>query len=270
MSETNPFNRPEYDRDAVEIHADVTGVPPKKYLPKSLHKLVDARDKAYDAFVDFEGDHAELLQSNWREVLRAKDEAAGRAAIAEGKDPLSVPSALEDASVKRPRIIGALRALRDAAVTADRALTRAVRRELPAIGELVEPDVAAAAEEYIRLHREAEAARQRYGAKLSLRSWVTDWSKLGLMTDFVESQEAAPRTASGGPAVDVYGNPVDRGAAEVRVIDESYGAVRGPGPKVAVHSKANGSVLELDSDQAAALVSIGAAEYTEQSDTDEG
>ncbi|MFY3807706.1 hypothetical protein, partial [Escherichia coli] len=115
--------------------------------PVSLHKLDDTRDKAYDAFVDFEGDHADLLQSNWRDMLRAQDEAAGRAAIVEGKDPLSVPSALEDASVKRPRIIGALRALRDAAMTADRALVSAVRKELPAIAELAEADVASTADE---------------------------------------------------------------------------------------------------------------------------
>ncbi|MCX4832835.1 hypothetical protein OG746_29300 [Streptomyces sp. NBC_01016] len=263
MTETNPFNLPDFNSDA-GIYADVTGVPPKKYLPKSLHKLVDDRDKAYDAFVDFESDHAELLQSNWRDMLRAQDEAAGRAAIVDGQDPLSVPSAMEDAETKRPRIIGALRALRDAAMTADRALVAAVRRELPAIAALVEPDVATAAEEYIKLQREADAARQRYGAKLTLRSWVTDWSKLGLRTDFVERQEATPTQASGGLAVDVYGNPVDRGAAEVRVIDESYGAVRGPGPKVAVRSTTNGSVLELDADQAAALVHSGAVEYIDQ------
>ncbi|MEV0256392.1 hypothetical protein AB0H82_19280 [Streptomyces sp. NPDC050732] len=263
MSE-NSFNRPDYNRDAVNAYADVTGVPPKQYLPKALHKLVDARDKAYDAFADFDSDHAELLQGNWQDVLRAQDEAAGRAAIQDGQDPLNVPSVLEEATLKRPRIIGALRALRDAAMTADRALVTALRRELPAIAALIEPDVTAAAEEYIRIQREADAARERYGAKLRLRSWVTEWSVLGLRPDFVDTQAAAPRTASGAVAVDMDRRPVDRGAAEVRVIDESYDAVRGPGPKVAVRSKTNGNVLELDADQAAALVGSGAAEYIDQ------
>ncbi|MGW5233954.1 hypothetical protein ACWEQU_17055 [Streptomyces nodosus] len=216
--------------------------------------------------MDFEADHADLLQSNWRDTLRDQDEAAGRAAIANGQDPLSVPSALEGAELKRPRIIGALRAPRDAAITADRALVRAIRRELPAIADLVEPDVTAAAEEYIRLQREADAARQRYGAKLTLRSWVTDWSKLGLEKDFWETQEADPRTASGGPAVDIDGHPVDRGAAEVRVIDESYGAVSGPGQKVSVRSTTNTTVLELTAAQAAALVAAGSVTYADQED----
>ncbi|MFD9440014.1 hypothetical protein [Streptomyces sp. NPDC060001] len=266
MTETNSSNRPEYDRDAVNIYADVTGVPPKQYLPKALHKLADARDKAYDAFVDFEGDHAELLQSNWRDVLRAKDEAAGHTAIMEGKDPLGVPSALEDATMKRPRIIGAVRALRDAVMAADRALVSAVRRELPAIAALVEPDVTAAAEEYIKLQREADAARQRYGAKLALRSWITDWTILGLRTDFHDQPEATPRTASNSPAQDIHGRPVDRGAAEVRAIDESYGAIRGPGPKAEIRSLKNGSVLEIDANGAAGLVASGVAEYVDQDD----
>ncbi|MFD0033705.1 hypothetical protein ACFVJK_36825 [Streptomyces sp. NPDC127172] len=267
MSETNPFNRLEYDREAVQIYADVTGVPPKQYLPKPLHKLLDARDKAYDAFVDFEADYAELLQSNWRDFLRAKDEAAGRAAIVDGKNPLSVPSALEEAETKRPRIIGALRALRDAAMAADRALVAAVRKELPAIAELAEAGVSSAADEYIRLQREADAARQAYGAKLLIRSWVTDWAVLGLRTDFHDHSAATPRVASGGEVVDIDGRPVQRGAAEVKAVDESYGKVRGPGPKVTVRSLLNDSVLELDADQAAALVSSGTVAYVNEEES---
>lgn len=266
MSDINPFNRPDIDPDAEQVHADVTGVPPKEYLPASLHALVDARDKAYDAFVDFESDHAELLQGNWVRVLRDQDEAAGRDAVLAGKDPLSIPSALEAGTLNRPRVIGALRALRNEVHAADRRLVAAIRRELPAIADLIEPDVTTAAEEYIRSQRQADAARQRYGAKLALRSWVSDWSKLDLRTDFVERQEATPTLASGGSAVDIDGRPIDRGAAEVGAIDASYGALQGPGQRVKIRSKRNGVVLELFPDQAAALMSSGEAEYV----TDDG
>ncbi|WP_431958780.1 hypothetical protein [Actinacidiphila sp. bgisy160] len=245
-----------------QIYADITGIPPRAFLPKPLHKFLDAREAAYERFVDYESEHAELLMSSWEAAAIAKDEAAGRDAMAAGRDPLDEPSHLEAAQRRRPRVIGALRQLAAEVHKADAALKAAVRREMPAIAELVEADVSKAANAYIDAQRVADAARQVYGAALTRRAWVTNWDKLGLYTDCPDVTEATPVTASEGPAVDLYGFPIDRGAAEVRAIDESYGRVVAK-PKRAIRSTVNGQELEIDEHHAAALVAKGQAEYVD-------
>ncbi|MGW4541343.1 hypothetical protein ACWEOP_26180 [Streptomyces chartreusis] len=256
--DVNQYSRPDLAEESAPT-PDVTGVPPKQYLPRPLHKLLAARDEAYDRWADADAEYAHLLTSGWEAMARAKDEAAGRAAVAAGRDPLAEPSALEEAQLKRPRALGALKALADAVRKADAVLVAAVRRELPAISALIEPDVTAAADEYVRLQREADAARQRYGAKVALRSWATDWFALNLRTDYLEHTEATPREASGAEPTDVYGKPV-RGAEEVRIIDESYGRVR-PRQTAVIRSTVNGQVMEIEASYAAAQVASRVAEY---------
>ncbi|MGI5138472.1 MULTISPECIES: hypothetical protein [unclassified Streptomyces] len=246
-----------------EIYADTMSVPPRAFLPKPVHKFLDARDAAYERFVDYESEHAELLMSNWEAVAIARDEAAGAAAMADGRNPLDEPSHLEAAQRQRPRVLGALRTLAAEVRKADAALKAAVRRELPAIEQLIEADVSKVASTYIDAQAAADAARQVYGAALTRRAWVTNWAKLGLYTECPDVTEAAPVTASEGPAVDVYGRPIDRGAAEVRAIDESYGHIQ-PKPTRAIRSRVNGAELEIDAHHAAALVGKGQAEYVDE------
>ncbi|MCX4576573.1 hypothetical protein OHB41_26045 [Streptomyces sp. NBC_01571] len=251
--------------DEIFHSPDITGLPPKSLMPKSVHKLYDAREAAYGRWADFEADHAELTASNWEAAYAAKDEAAGREAVANGADPLSVPSALAQARDERPRVVGALRALVAEVVKADNALKQAVRLELGTIGSAIQQRVSEAADAYIAAQQVADSARGEYGAALLLRSWHANWAKLTLYTDYQEHADAEPMTASEGPAVDPYGKPL-RGAAEVNAIDSSYGRL--PTFKaVTIRSATNGQVLELTGrhaeSHAAAHVKAGHAEYVD-------
>ncbi|MFF4314991.1 hypothetical protein [Streptomyces sp. NPDC001507] len=245
-----------------EIYADTTGVPPRQFLPKTLHKLLDAREAAHEKFVDYEDQHVDVIHDGWEARAIAKDEAAGAAAVAAGRDPLDEPSHLEDAQRQRPRILGALKALAAEVRRTDAALASAVRRELPAIEAAIEARVSAAASAYIDAQRAADEARQSYGAALQLRAWVVDWSRLGLRTDYQELPAATPVTFDGHEAVDIYDRPIARGAAEVVAIDESYGRVVAE-PKRVIRSKTNGQEIEIDATHAAALVDKGQAEYAD-------
>ncbi|WP_329450567.1 hypothetical protein OG894_09940 [Streptomyces sp. NBC_01724] len=244
-----------------DIYADTTSLPPRQFLPKALHKLLDARDAAYDKFVDFESEHAALLDSSWEVAALAQDESAGAAAMTAGTDPLDVPSKLEEAQRKRPKVIGALKVLASEVRRTDAALVAAVRRELPTIEAAAEPVIGSAADAYVAAQNAADAARHRYGASLLLRSWVTDWAKLGLRTDFQGGiAEASPRDAEGNPVTDIDGREGLRGAAEVNAIDESYGRVVAK-PKAVIRSLTNGQEIEIQTDHAAHLVNTGQAEY---------
>ncbi|MGW1730110.1 hypothetical protein [Streptomyces sp. NPDC001999] len=242
---------------------DLTGVPPKRLLPKALHKLYDARDAAWDRFTDFESDHIELLGSAWEAIYAELDERAGREAAAKGADPLSVPSALARARDERPRVRGALRQFAADVRSADIALSAAVRLELAAIGTVVRADVDKAAEAYVEAQAKANELRQQYGAALCGLEWVTNWALLGLRTDFQDVTAAEPRDSSGNPAEDVYGRPVDRGAAEVSVIAESYSRAPGREPLVPVRLKGGTVTDNVKASHAAYLVANGSAESVE-------
>jgi hypothetical protein len=243
---------------------DLTGLPPKRLLPKKVHPLFDTREAAWDRYTDFESDHVELLASNWEAIYADQDERAGREAVANGVDPLSVPSALARARDERPRVVGALRQFADGVRSADNALKAAVRLELKAIGDAVQADVDKAAQAYVEAQAKADALRQSYGAALYGLAWVTDWTKLGLRTDFQDLTAAEPRDSSGQPAADLYGRPVDRGAAEVAFIAESYGRPTDRERLVPVRLK-NGTVTDnVKESHAAHLVAKGMAEQVEE------
>ncbi|MFD7942149.1 hypothetical protein [Streptomyces sp. NPDC059744] len=246
-----------------DIYADTTSLPPKQFLPKALHKLLDARDAAYDKFVDFESEHAALLDSSWEVAALAQDESAGAAAMTAGTDPLDIPSKLEEAQRKRPKVVGALRVLAAEVRRTDAALVAAVRRELPAIEAAAEPVISSAASDYIAAQNAADAARAHYGASLLLRSWVTDWHRLGLRSDFHAGvSETSPVDATGQQVTDVYGRVALRGAAEVNAIDESYGRVKVK-PMLAIRSLINGTEITIEAAHAGHLVATGQAEFTD-------
>lgn len=244
---------------------NVTDLPPLSLLPKSVHKLYAAREGAYGRYVDFESEHVDLLSLSWESTFAARDEAAGNQAVADGVDPLSIPSALEQAKAERPRIVGALKAHIAAVNKADQALCVAVRRELGPIGESIEAELAEASAAYVELQRAADEARQVYGGKLRARDWWTDWAKLGIRSHFNGVDMATPLTVQGVEAADLYGNPVARGAAEVRSIDESYGAVVYK-PKATIRAKNSGQEMTIDASHAASLVKSGSAEYAPDAD----
>lgn len=245
-------------------HLYVTDVPPARYLSKATQSLLKARDDAWSAYVDFEGDHAELLSDSWEKTFAKKDEAAARKAVAEGRDPMTISSALDDARSRRPKVWGALKALADRVRQTDAELVRAVRRELADIQERIEADVQAAAQEYIERQNQADAARMKYGAALRGRAWATDWALLGLRTNYSSVSEATPVDASGQEIRDDFGRPL-RGAAEVKAVDASYGRVH-PRPKAKIRSRANGVVLTIDASHAKTLVNRGDADYVTDAD----
>src|SRR5690606_10940703 len=113
------------------------GLPPAKYLPKAVQKLVAARDAAWERYCDFEDEHHDVIRSDWRRVAEAADRRAAEAAVVEGRDPFAEPSAVEQAASKRARVIGALRALAAEVRKADAAAVAAVRKELPAITKAI-------------------------------------------------------------------------------------------------------------------------------------
>lgn len=240
---------------------EITGLPPKALLPKSLHKLYDTREGVYERWVDFEADHAELTAPNWESVYASKDEAAGRQAVADGVDPLSLPSALAQARDQRPRLVGALSALVAEVGKADRALVAAVRAEMPALVKQLEQRITAAEAEYVAAQNAANTARARYGAALLGRHWYVN-HQLGIRTDYVDHAEATPTTAT-------EGEPAERGRPEVDHINESFGRDRGTEPLVPIRHRVTG--VEMDNvkeSHAADLVRKGMAEYVNPEDTE--
>ncbi|MFF0050050.1 hypothetical protein [Streptomyces sp. NPDC005498] len=247
---------------------DITGLPPKALLPKSLHKLYGAREAAYERWADFEADHAELTAPNWESAYAAKDEAAGRQAIADAVDPLSLPSALAQARNERPRVVGALSALVAEVIKADNALKQAVRRELGPIGEAIEQRITAAEAEYVAAQDAANAARSRYGAALLGRHWYVN-HKLGVRTDYPDHAEAVPTTATEGEPADLYGRPIGHGRPEVDHINESFGRDRGTEPLVPIRHKVTGDEMDnVKESHAVDLVRKGMAEYVNPEDAE--
>ncbi|MFF1275147.1 hypothetical protein ACFVZC_17295 [Streptomyces marokkonensis] len=246
---------------------DMTSLPPRELLPASLHALYDAREAAWERYSDFDSTHAELLSMGWESALARKDEAAGHQAISDGIDPLSVPSALEDARIRRPRIVGALKALIAEVNKADRALCSAVRRELGPIGDAIRAELDEAADAYTELQRQADTARQIFGAKVKALDWWTDWAKLELRSHWYQSDHATPTTVQGQEATDIYGRPIGRGAAEVKAVLESYGAVV-TRERRTIRSTSNGSTVRIDASHAASLVRMGEAEYADEPEAD--
>lgn len=240
---------------------DLTDLPPRRLLPKSLHKLYAQREAAWERYVDFESEHHELLSLSWEKTFARRDETAGGRAVADGVDPLSVPSALAEAKSRRPRVVGALKALVAEVNKADQALCAAVRRELGLIGESVEAEVSKAADAYVELQRAADEARQVYGARLRGREWWIEWAKLGVRSHYSDVEAATPLTVHGGEVRSDFGYPV-RGAAEVRAINDSYGAVHYE-PTVEIRAKNSGQLMTIKQSHAAALVRNGSAEYTD-------
>ncbi|MET7843998.1 hypothetical protein ABZT45_36465 [Streptomyces sp. NPDC005356] len=242
---------------------EITGVPPREWLSKSAQKLYDARDAAYDKWVEADAKYAHLTDSGWERSAIEADKAAGRKAAADGVDPLSLPSALAEARTARPRVLGLLQQFVSDIRAADYALVAAVRGEMDSLGKRIEERIAAAEADYIAAQDAADAARQRYGGSLLGRSWFLNHTRLGLRTDYVDEPEATPRTAREGEATDLYGRPIARGRAEVEHINASYGQDPGVERLVSVRLS-NGTVTDnVKESHASYLVDKGGAEYVD-------
>ncbi|WSB83425.1 hypothetical protein OHA60_06605 [Streptomyces cellulosae] len=260
--------------DEPPIAPDVTALPPAKYLPKAVQKLVAARDAAWEKYNDFEDEHHDVIRPDWRRVAEAADRRAAETAVAEGRDPFAEESHVDRASKLRPRVIGALNALAAEVRKADAAAVAAVRRELPAITKVIGADMKAAADEYTAAWSAAMDARGRYGTLVDLRRWAAAW-EVGSRADAPRNVTAAPRTADGFEVRDINHRPL-YGGAEVDAVAESfrragypdvYGATGEPAqqddPKVTIRSLRNGAVFQAKASHAYAFVQRGDAEYAD-------
>jgi hypothetical protein len=254
----------------------VFGAPPAEYLPRAVKELLKDRDEAYSAWVESEDQWLHLLSNDWRDQAIAKDKAAARAAVAEGKDPFELPSELEAAERDRPRAMAVVEDLAKKVRLADRALKDAVRRNLPEIEKNMGQALAKARDVYVDAQRKADDARQAYGAVLADRSTATNWA-VGAYTDFPAVDQATPRDARGQAPVDVYQRPLCPGMPEVKAIEASFEAIgvadlygetgeprKVDDPLVRVRALNSGLVMEVKASHASSLVSRGLAEYTDE------
>ena len=251
---------------------DVTILPPAKYLPKSVQKLMAARDAAWDKYDDMEAEYDDVIRRDWRKVAEAADKRAATEAMERGEDPFAGESHVERAERMRPRVIGALNALKSEVCRADAALRDAVRAELPAIKKAIGADMKAAADKYAQAWSTAMEARGAYGAMVNLRRWAATWEADGRM-DCPADTTATPLTFTGHDVKDEYQRQ-RYGSAEIEAIAESfraaghvdvYGETGEPAqqldPKVTIRSTRNGIEMRIKASHAYAQVQRGDAEY---------
>ncbi|GAA3638567.1 hypothetical protein ACG5V6_12475 [Streptomyces chitinivorans] len=262
--------------EAYDGYLPVFGAPPAKYLPRPVKELLKARDEAHAEWVEAEDKWLHLLSSDWRDQAIARDKAAARAAVAEGKDPFELPSELEAAERDRPRAMAVVEDLARKVRVADRALKDAVRRNMPEIERNIGQALAKARDAYVDAQRKADDARQAFGAALADRSTASDWA-VGAYTDFPGVAEASPRDARGQAPVDAFQRPLWPGMPEVRAIEASYEAIgvadlygetgeprKVADPLVSVRARNSGLVFEVKASHARSLVASGQAEYTDE------
>ncbi|QKV92942.1 hypothetical protein HUT19_15230 [Streptomyces sp. NA02950] len=207
-----------------DSYLDVFSAPDARFLPRPVKALLKERDDAHAKWADAESDFVHLLASDWKDQATAADKAAARQAVASGKNPFDLPSAVEKAERDRPRAIAIVEALAADVRRDDSKLKDAVRREMPAIAKAMGQELAKARDAYLEAQRLADTARQTFGAILADRANAVNW-ELAVYTDFASVSQATPRTAQGHEPADLYGRPVDRGMPEVRQIESSFAAI---------------------------------------------
>ncbi|MFJ9913622.1 hypothetical protein [Actinacidiphila glaucinigra] len=160
---------------------------------KEAARLYAELDAATDAWAEFDAEHAELLEPNWKDVARQRDKALGAEALAAGKDPLKAPSVLAEWAANRDRIMGAAGVLVrqvNAAYARLRAFTAehrgTVRDHIRAEFEAAETAYAEAAAQMYRV-------RNTYGAALQRVYWVDAFSAGASVGPFPSSDSATPR-----------------------------------------------------------------------------
>lgn len=233
---------------------NVTILPPADLLPEVVRPLLEAREAAYERWADFDADHAELLSESWESTYEAKDIVAAAEAVAVGKDPLKVKSALEEARTIRPRVVGAYRELVRAVNAADRALVREFRQHVDSLAPAAAADLQATAKAYEEAHRALLAAREEFGRAVAFRQYVRAWQGIGA-PDFSDMGRV-PTLANGNPT------DAETGAAEVRQVLESFRAAGlsedastdVPADRLVKVRFGDGQTMELAYSQAAALI----------------
>ncbi|MFI0219146.1 hypothetical protein [Streptomyces lydicus] len=258
-----------------DSYLDVFSAPDARFLPRPVKALLKERDDAHSKWADAESDFVHLLTSDWNDQATAADQAAARQAVASGKNPFDLPSAVEEAERDRPRAIAIVESLAADVRRADSKLKDAVRREMPAIAKAIGQELAKVRDAYLEAQRLADTARQTFGAILADRANAVNW-ELAVYTDFPNASQATPRAAQGHDPVDVYGRPVDRGMPEVRQIESSfsaigvtdlYGETGAPAvqadPVVRVTALNSGQVMEMKASHAAHLERQGKVQILE-------
>ncbi|MEU7313304.1 hypothetical protein [Streptomyces sp. NPDC007083] len=200
----------------MNVSPSITALPPADLLPESVRPLLEDRDAAYDRWSDFDAEHAPLLSESWEAAYEARDIVAAAEAVAAGKDPMKVKSALVDARDRRPRVIGAFRELVKAVNVADRALVQEYRKHVNALAPVAAAGLQSTAKAYEDAHRALLEARAAFGRATAFRRYVRAWQGSG-SPDFSDSG-SVPTLASG------MAPNAEPGLAEVREVMDSFRA----------------------------------------------
>ena len=224
---------------------NLTGTIDEQHLTPELRKAITQRDNAYEASIDYEADHYNVLSPDWLALAEAADLKAAAAAVEAGDDPMGLPSEIDRVRSLRPKVLAIHSKLTRETRAADAAVASLYRRLTP---ELL-PDA------HSRMDAAVKAAEQAYGAFLAaagqagqamaeirhLRDWAT-----GGRSDAPNGPTAPGRADGFTP------NASDRMAA-LREAAATYAAPFTPIKRVRV-STASGAELVLNEDQAKALV----------------
>jgi hypothetical protein len=214
-------------------------------VPTNLAKLVAQRDSLAEALWEHEEEYADVLSDDYLDRAEAEDVTAAIAAAEAGKDPLKLPSKVDEYRALRPKVTGIQTVLAKKVREADRAVSTAYRAASASLLPKAESALGAALSEAEDALRVFLAARERVGGAAARIRHLRDVTNGG-RTD-APDETATPVLPNGRPL------PIDlEPLAELRMIRDSYGGGFTPDPMVLVKF-GNGQRMELRESQARAL-----------------
>ncbi|WP_055585973.1 hypothetical protein [Peterkaempfera griseoplana] len=187
-------------------------------------------DSAVEAWAEFDAEWAELLDPNWRKIARARDKAAGAQARRQGKDPLEVPSVLDDWASKRDRIMGAAEVLVSEVNSAYMGLRAFALKHRDEILINVRVDFESAEAAYADAAAEMYRVRNKYGAALQRVYWAGAFGTGRQVGPYPNADSITPVGPGGSDLHDLYftDRPPFPGAAEIKTVRSAIGdAVEG-------------------------------------------
>lgn len=216
-----------------------------QFLPADIRKAITARDKAAEAYYNFEAENAHILADDWLDLAEATDLKAAFRAVDAGEDPMELPSEIDRVRSLRPKIKALFGKLEREAKTTNAALSALYRRAAPSL----------TAEAHTRLDAAMAAAEKSYAAFLADASAAN--VEMGAIRH-LRNQSSGGRTdapgAGGHPvcADGISANSQDKLTA-LREAFRTYDAEFVPVKRVRVGNP-NGVVIVLDEDRAKAIV----------------
>lgn len=179
----------------------VRQAPPADEVPGDLAEAIAEAEEAWDQYVRFEGEHAQIFGADWAATAEHHDRRAAREAGPDASvDAMS--STLADWRARRPRLLGKLDALHDEVVRTQRRLKDALRRNAPAMAVETGQALGDAAEKYVEAQHRLDEARAEYARALRRRAYWGAWAAGESDPGEYRLTETLPKRFGGGHGPD--------------------------------------------------------------------